>query len=68
MATIALLAVDSDAISEIVELGGLELMNNLADKYFNVLAFLRSYALKVGKMAIDEKMRVKFGEHNVPDK
>jgi len=38
------------------------MLNDMHDKFFNNLKFLRAYALMIGKMAVDEPTRVKFGE------
>jgi hypothetical protein len=49
-------------------LGGFELLNEMHDKYFDLLKFLRAYALMIGKMAVDEPTRIKFGESNVVER
>jgi hypothetical protein len=35
-------------------LGGIELLSELHNKFFDNLKFLRAYALMIGKMAVDE--------------
>ena len=57
---IAVLAIDSDAISEIIELGGITLLNDMHDKFFNNLKFLRAYALMIGKMAVGTSCKNKY--------
>ena len=55
MTVLAKLANNDQVINEILENGGIEMLESLPENLFDYLKFLRALALMVGKMAAKNK-------------